>query len=449
MTAIDIRQNLDAAREVLAKTAVRRAVYDAMLPEIRARAICISGVQDLDAVQRVRDAIAELPRGADWRQVRNEVVAEISDWLVNPDADADARRAQEREARNRAELLLRTHGFQAYAATRYRAQMDPRSGSGYLRYSTQGDTRVRPEHAALDGLILPKNDPFWRTHYPPWGHGCRCIAIEMENAEVGRIGAAEADLPPDRRTVLDDTQLSLLNKSSRLIRNGRAYALASRTGGGAYTWQPGQAQVPLDAVMRRYDDETGRAFSRAMRAATLAPAARGPGRENVWDLMYGELRDRDLAALVERERRGTAIERATARDIDLAREVGDAVDGSRNQVHVGPLLKEARRSGKRISILHNHPSGDVRPSPRDVALLVGSHDVVAEVGIGGRSIGASGFKSSVMRLGRNTTPSGRDAALRQIRGMLDDKGALAVPAQTWQSYFDRLVKHGVLSYVQQ
>lgn len=449
MPSIAIVKNLEAAAEVAGKLAVKRAVFDAMLPEIKARAICISGVQDLDVVQRVRDAIAALPRGADWRSVRKQVATEISPYLVDAE-DAAGRKAQEREARNRAELLMRTHGFQAYAAARYRAQMDPRSGSGYLRYSTQGDTRVRPEHKALDGLILPKSDPFWRTHYPPWGYGCRCVAIEMEDAEVNRIETAENDLPPDKRTVLPPDQRQALAASDRLLRDGRAYYVGpSASGKNAYTWQPGQSQMPLDAVMKRYDDDTGRAFSRAMRAAPLAPAARQVGRENVWDLMFGELRDRDLAALVNRERRGTPVERAIARDVDLSRNVGKAVEGSRNQVHVGPLLQEARRSGSRISILHNHTSGDVRPSPKDVALLVGSHDVVAEVGIGGRSIGASGFKSSVMRLGRNTTPSGRAAALQRIRGMLDEKGGLAVSRQTWQSYFDRLVRHGVLIYVQQ
>lgn len=43
-----------------------------------------------------------------------------------------------------------------------------------LRYETVGDDRVRPAHVLLDRINKPMNDPFWETHYPPLGFGCRC-----------------------------------------------------------------------------------------------------------------------------------------------------------------------------------------------------------------------------------------------------------------------------------
>lgn len=36
-----------------------------------------------------------------------------------------------------------------------------------LQYHTQKDDRVRPEHAALDGVTLPPSDSFWAEFYPP------------------------------------------------------------------------------------------------------------------------------------------------------------------------------------------------------------------------------------------------------------------------------------------
>lgn len=46
-----------------------------------------------------------------------------------------------------------------------------------LVYMTQGDERVRPWHAALEGLSYKKRDfPSWLI--PPIEHGCRCFLVE-------------------------------------------------------------------------------------------------------------------------------------------------------------------------------------------------------------------------------------------------------------------------------
>lgn len=44
----------------------------------------------------------------------------------------------------------------------------------FLKYRTQGDSRVRAEHAKLDGLVLPVDSPLWSKIYPPNGWNCRC-----------------------------------------------------------------------------------------------------------------------------------------------------------------------------------------------------------------------------------------------------------------------------------
>lgn len=48
-----------------------------------------------------------------------------------------------------------------------------------LQYRTAGDNRVRPEHDALNGITLPKPDPFWSSYTPPNGWNCRCTVVEV------------------------------------------------------------------------------------------------------------------------------------------------------------------------------------------------------------------------------------------------------------------------------
>lgn len=52
-----------------------------------------------------------------------------------------------------------------------------------LQYRTANDDRVRPEHAELEGVTLPIDDPFWAEFYPPNGWNCRCTVVQVRRAK--------------------------------------------------------------------------------------------------------------------------------------------------------------------------------------------------------------------------------------------------------------------------
>ena len=52
-----------------------------------------------------------------------------------------------------------------------------------LQYRTAGDSKVRPAHAALNGVTLPPSDPFWQTYYPPNGWNCRCNVVQVRKSK--------------------------------------------------------------------------------------------------------------------------------------------------------------------------------------------------------------------------------------------------------------------------
>ena len=61
-----------------------------------------------------------------------------------------------------------------------------------LQYRTAGDNKVRPDHAALDGITLPPSDPFWSKYYPPNGWGCRCTAVQVRIGKYPRSNPSDA-----------------------------------------------------------------------------------------------------------------------------------------------------------------------------------------------------------------------------------------------------------------
>lgn len=53
-----------------------------------------------------------------------------------------------------------------------------------LQYQTVGDEHVRHSHAMLNGVKKRIDDPFWNTHFPPNGYGCRCEVIQSTEKSV-------------------------------------------------------------------------------------------------------------------------------------------------------------------------------------------------------------------------------------------------------------------------
>ncbi len=80
---------------------VSREVFDGLLPDLRARAFVVSGVEVANVVQGIRDRAADLPQGANWDDIKRNLVEELHPFLRNDD-DPENTIAAER----RAEMLL-------------------------------------------------------------------------------------------------------------------------------------------------------------------------------------------------------------------------------------------------------------------------------------------------------------------------------------------------------
>ena len=61
-----------------------------------------------------------------------------------------------------------------------------------LQYRTQRDSHVRPEHASMDGITLPMDDPFWEEYYPPNGWNCRCTVVQVRSSRYPATPEEEA-----------------------------------------------------------------------------------------------------------------------------------------------------------------------------------------------------------------------------------------------------------------
>lgn len=105
----------------------------------------------------------------------------------------------------RLNLILQQNARMGWAVGRRQVSEDPavKKRWPYWRYIARDDSRVRPDHAALDGMILAKDDPFWHSRTPPWDFNCRCDfedADEEEAAEAGKGQAVTEENPDGSQT---------------------------------------------------------------------------------------------------------------------------------------------------------------------------------------------------------------------------------------------------------
>ena len=251
--AFSPRPHQEAIALLKSKRPVAPKVFFGLLPELRGRAFTVSGLEGAAVLQRCRDAIAALPqgiredgKGITWDSQKKLLADEMEPYLG------------EEGAQTRAQLLLRVHTFQAYSSSIYRtAQAD--DDTTHLQY-IHGDQAKdpTPSHVALNGIILPKDDPFWATHTGPWGHlGCVCYVRPMNPDLVAEARQQDqrniaAGAPPENANVLEGPAAKHLRQGT-LLRNGQRFDVSPPEGPSAYRWHPEDLRIPIGELKRRYD----------------------------------------------------------------------------------------------------------------------------------------------------------------------------------------------------
>lgn len=267
-----------AARAIEAKPLVSRRIFDALLPEVQARAFLVSGIEHLNVLSRIRELAADLPMGEDFKELKEDILAELTPWLVTAD-DPDERAKQAGEARRRAELLLRMHGHQSYARAQFADLEAHQDAFPFRQYLSSEDNRVRATHAALNRKILPADDPFWQNHTPPWEFGCRCDVVGITAEEAGEIAAEQAGRPPEQQDVMPPAAIADLRQGN--LRTAEGGTLDVRTprerNGEGYEWRPADDGLALDQILQRYDPATRADFEAWARTQQL------PDGRTAWD----------------------------------------------------------------------------------------------------------------------------------------------------------------------
>lgn len=154
-----------------------------------ARAFTVAGALKEDLLGDLREAVdAAISQGEtldDFRKRFDDIVRKRgwTGWTGEGTARGRAWRTQ---------TIYQANLRVAYQAGRWETlQQFP-----YLRYQHNPVAHPRKDHVEWNGKVIRRDDPWWSTHYPPNGWGCRCSATGVSEARLRVLGKTEPDQAP-------------------------------------------------------------------------------------------------------------------------------------------------------------------------------------------------------------------------------------------------------------
>lgn len=145
-----------------------------MLADLRENVYIFSGAKQYQQVRQMSDLLTDANGVKPFNVFKKEALAIHNNYNVNYlSAEYNSAIAQSRSASMWMEIESLKKEFPQ------------------LQYDTAGDGRVRPQHAALDGIIRPVGDSFWNKYFPPNDWNCRCSVIQT----VGGVDTPKENIP--------------------------------------------------------------------------------------------------------------------------------------------------------------------------------------------------------------------------------------------------------------
>lgn len=179
--------------------------YQRMTPIQRQQAVSIAGLGQTEQIKHVMGLVNnQLDNGGTFADFQNAV--------KNGDIDINL-------PRHRLDNIFRTNIQGAYGRGRWYQQQQNKVERPYLMRDGINDSRQRPAHKILSGIVRPIDDPFWDIHYAPDDFKCRCHmrSLTKEQAEAKGV-TVDSDLPDvSPQNGFGGTPAQYTNRMNRLV----------------------------------------------------------------------------------------------------------------------------------------------------------------------------------------------------------------------------------------
>lgn len=166
--------------------------YDEIMHHAHDTAFTVAKITKLDLLNDIQKSLIEaMEKGLKFEEWKENIMPNLAKkgWLgeVNVTEPKTGEIKRIYVGNRRLKTIYDTNMRTAFAKAEYESISS--SHAKYIRYIATLDSRTRPSHALLHNLVLPKDDPFWDTNYPPNAWNCRCqVRAVFDDKELKRRG---------------------------------------------------------------------------------------------------------------------------------------------------------------------------------------------------------------------------------------------------------------------
>lgn len=171
----------DAIAWFRAKLPIRKSDWERLSDQARKRAFTAAGVARLDVLAAVQKRLeSAIAKGTTLQQFKKEVRAKLESEWGGP-------------IPGRIENIFRTNSQAAYTHGRFNVMVQPDNlkARPYWKYVSVMDARTSEHCKPLNGIILPADHPWWKTHIPPLHFQCRSVIVPLSTPTAERQGVSK------------------------------------------------------------------------------------------------------------------------------------------------------------------------------------------------------------------------------------------------------------------
>ena len=186
--------------------------WSEMMHENHAVAFTVAKITKLDLLRSVQMSIDDILRNGgtfeDWKGAILPQMKKSGWWGAVANADLTGTPDTIIVNDRRLRTIYNTNVAMSMASGHWARIQRQKDVYPYLRYLPSTSEHKRPLHKTWYGILLPVDHPFWQTHFPPNGWGCKCHFEQVSERKMKRMGwtiTPNGELPQNSRTFTDAT----------------------------------------------------------------------------------------------------------------------------------------------------------------------------------------------------------------------------------------------------